>query len=461
MTIRAVFAIAAKYGCKLKAADIETAFLTADMDCEVWVKMPSFWGRGDGPITEKQGEPLPPRRLLKGVPGIPQGSRLFYDTFTAHLETMGWRPSAADKCLYLNPDIAEHCAVIIWVDDISFLHENEATWITFLKQVRERFIVPVVGDLKTFLGMDITYDAALRTLCVSQLNTIRTLLERAGMEDCNPVPTPCQAGIVWTKQDSPQVADSAQDCTQYRALVALANFIANWTRPDITYTVNKLCKYMANPGAVHWQALKHLLRYLKGTVNVGLTFNFTIASNPQGLHGYTDASYADCPDTGKSTIGYVFFYGGAILSWFSKLHTFVTTSTNHSEYAALAQGAKEAQWFVYLFEQLEPQVKHTPVPLFVDNSGVISLVFNPVDHQANKHIRLNCHYARELTDLKIIAPQRVPTDKNLADSFTKPLGGVAFKAVVGNYVKTIIGSSVRGGVLTITPSCPQASPQGY
>ena len=88
MTIRAVLAIASKYGCKLKAGDIETAFLTADMDCEVWVKMPAFWGRGDEPITG-QREDVPPRRLLKGVPGIPQGSRLFHATFSDHLATMG------------------------------------------------------------------------------------------------------------------------------------------------------------------------------------------------------------------------------------------------------------------------------------------------------------------------------------------------------------------------------------
>jgi hypothetical protein len=98
---------------------------------------------------------------------------------------------------------------------------------------------------------------------------------------------------------------------------------------------------MSNPGVAHWQALKHLLRYLKGTTRVGLSYNF--GQNQLGLHGFTDASHADCPDTSKSTIAYVFFYGGAILSWFSKLHTFVTTCTNHSEYAALAQGAKEAQ----------------------------------------------------------------------------------------------------------------------
>ena len=116
---------------------------------------------------------------------------------------------------------------------------------------------------------------------------------------------------------------------------------------------------------------------------------------------------------------------------------------------------------VFLFSELESQIKHIPVPMFVDSSGVISLVFNPVDHQSNKHIRIACHYARELTDEKVIAPQRVATNKNLADIFTKPLGGVAFKALVGYYVSGNVSgnepstgsgdgsqvSSVRGGVL--------------
>ena len=243
--------------------------------------------------------------------------------------------------------------------------------------------------------------------------------------------------------------ESSENCTLYRALIALANFIANWTRPDITSTVNKLCKFMSNPGPAHWQALKHLLRYMQGTKEAGLLYDFSEVKNcqVQGLHGFTDASYADCPDTSKSTIGYTFFYGGAVLSWHSKLHTYVTTCTNHSEYAALAAGAKEAQWLVSLFEELDRKVKHTPLPIYVDNSGVVSLVFNPVDHQSNKHVRVSCHFARELTDLKVIAPQRVATDKNLADIFTKALGGVAFKTMVASFIKPGLASSVRGEVL--------------
>ena len=427
-TIRALFAVATKHGCKIKAGDVETAFLSADMDCEVWVKLPPHWGRGDDIITGDTQEQVPPRRLLKGVPGIPQGSRLFYDAFASHLLTMGWTPSLADKCLFLNPKLQEFTAVIIWVDDFICVFEKEETWKSFMLQLRKRFTVPTTGDLTTFLGMSIAYDHQRHTMHISQANAINNLLERGQMADCNPVSTPCVTGLVFTKKDCPEVPNPSST-TQYRSLIALANFISCWTRPDITFIVNKLCKFMSNPGPVHWQALKHLLRYLKGTAHVGLSYNFSLPSRVPGLHGYTDSSYADCPDTSRSTIAYTFYYGGAILSWYSKLHTYVTTSTNHAEHAALAAGAKEAQWLVQLF-QLDSQVKHTPVPIFVDNSGVISLVFNPVEHQSNKHIRVECHYSRELADQNIIAPQRISTDENLADLFTKAVSGTVLKNLI-------------------------------
>ena len=264
MTLRAVLAIATKQGCKLKGGDVETAFLTADMDCEVWVKMPAMWGRSTEEITPDAEKEVPPRRLRKGVPGIPQGSRLFYETIAAHLLTMGWKPCAADKCLFFNPSLSEHAYLILHVDDFIFAHESEAVY-KFIAQLRTRFTVPTVGDLSCFLGMDINYDAATRSMTISQANTIRTLLERAKLAECNPASIPCQPTTVFTKQDCPDTP-SPDNATEFRKLIALANFISCWTRPDITFTVNKLCKYMSNPGAVHWQALKHLLRYLRGTM---------------------------------------------------------------------------------------------------------------------------------------------------------------------------------------------------
>ena len=118
------------------------------------------------------------------------------------------------------------------------------------------------------------------------------------------------------------------------------------------------------------------------------------------------------------------------------------TCTNHSEYAARFKSAKEAQWLSYLFQELDSGVVYTPIPMYVDSSGVVSLVFNPVDHQSNKHIRIAHHYARELTEQRVIVPQRLPSAENLAHGFTKPLPAPIFKAMVQKYVSSTEGKTV-------------------
>ena len=423
-TLRAVLAQSAKFSLKIKCGDIETAFLTATMDCEVWVKMPPFWGVDTVSVSGGNTQ-VRPKLLLKGVPGIPQGSRLFYETFAEHLSSLGFKPAHADKCLFFNSSIKEKHAVLIWVDDFVFVYQNEATFNKFLDDLRKKFTITCVGTLNTFLGMEIVYYPDKKKMWISQKNSINVLLERAKMNDCNPSQSPCQAGFTFTKEDCPGDPNNPTS-TEYRSLIALANFISCWTRPDITFTVNKLCKYMSNPGPKHWAALKQLLRYLAGTRDVGLLYDFTGDHKHQALHGFTDSSFADCVDTGRSTLAYVFFFGPAIISWYSKLNSYVTTCTNHSEYSALSLGSKEAEWLVTLYQQLDEEQKHTPVPLYVDNSGIIAMVFNPVDHKSNKHVKIGCHYTRELVQQKCIAPVRVPSDENIADLFTKPLTGTIF-----------------------------------
>jgi len=454
-TLRALLAIATKYKCFLKSGDVETAFLTARMDCEVWVRLPPYWGHEEEQISD-HNPPLSPRLLLKGVPGIPQGSRLFYETFAEHLLSLGYKPSHADKCLFINQDTNERKAILIWVDDFVIMYQKEVTYIELMAQLRTKFNVPSTGPLVSFLGMHILRETNKRRLTITQSSSINVLLERANMLECNPATTPCVAGTTFSKKDSPAVADTNTTTSLYRSLVAMANFIACWTRPDITYVVNKLCKFMANPGDTHWKILKHLLRYLAGTRDVGICFDFD--KEGVGLHGYTDSSFADCPDSGRSTLAYIFLYDNAVLSWYSKLNGYVTTSTNHSEYTALALGAKEAEWLVSLFAQLDEENKHTPVPLLVDNSGVVSMVYNPVDHASNKHVKIGCHYTRELASSKIIIPQRVTSEENLADVLTKPLGVTPFRKLTSRIIspegkpKEVSSSTTNERMLMMTHS---------
>lgn len=192
--------------------------------------------------------------------------------------------------------------------------------------------------------------------------------------------------LSWTAQTHPEKV------TAYRSIVALANFINCWTRPALSFVVNKLCKFMSNPGETHIAALKHLMRYLKGTQEAGLMFD--CASQPH-LYAYTDASHGDCRDTGRSTMGYAFFYGHALLSWHSKLYSSVTTSTNHSEYTAMALATKEAQWQKWLCEAFTNREVLEPIPIYVDNAGTVALAMNPLEHSSNKHIMITCHFVRE------------------------------------------------------------------
>ena len=143
-TIRALLAVAVHKGCILKAGDIETAFLTANMDCEVWVRC----RRGSSTMTADVQRHAP-RRLLKGVPGIPQGSRLFYDTFAAQLLIMGFTPAVADKCLFLKNVRSVFCAVLLWVDDFIVAADTEAIWEDFISQLSAKFTL-TSGDGDVF-----------------------------------------------------------------------------------------------------------------------------------------------------------------------------------------------------------------------------------------------------------------------------------------------------------------------
>jgi len=431
-TLRAILAMATKYRCLIYSGDIETAFLTADMDCTVFVKMPPFWGNEEEAISATNTTHSV-KRLLKGVPGIPQGSRLFFLTFSEHLISIGYIPSAADRCLFINKALGERNAVVLWVDDFLYVCESEKAKNEFIKQIRLKFTVNIFAETRSFLGIEVNRDIDKRQLQLNQRNTTRVLLERSNMLNCNAAKTPSPSGAIFSVADCPNDPATNKTTTEYRSLIALLNFISCWTRPDITFTVNKLCKFMSNPGESHWKQLKYLIRYMAGTQDWGLLYDMSVHEGPI-LRAFSDSSFGDCPDTGRSTLAHIFTYHGAIMSWYSKLNGFVTTCTNHSEYAALSLAAREAEWMITLFNDIEPLVVTTPLPIHVDNSGVVSLVFNPVAHQSNKHVKLSCHYARELTAAKLILPCKVSSQENLADLFTKPLPLAPFKKLASQIV---------------------------
>ncbi|KAE8707195.1 putative ribonuclease H protein [Hibiscus syriacus] len=189
------------------------------------------------------------------------------------------------------------------------------------------------------------------------------------------------------------------------------------TRPDLAHDVSQVCKYMSKPDKQHWEAVKWIFRYLKGTVGHGIVFG-SQRDNPLVV-GYVDSDYASDLDNRRSTTGYVFTLGGGPICWKSTVQSVVALSTTEVEYMAAAEAAKEALWLTSLVKELG--VQQGGVHLLCDNQSTIHLAKNQVYRARTKHIDVRFHKIRELVASGEILFQKVHTDENAVDMFTKPV----------------------------------------
>ncbi|CAA3030990.1 Hypothetical predicted protein [Olea europaea subsp. europaea] len=190
-----------------------------------------------------------------------------------------------------------------------------------------------MGQLHHFLGIEMCWHES--SIHLTQPRYIAELLKKFELQNVKPFPTP----IITDKTISKIDGEAMQDPSIYRSAVGL-QYLSH-TRPNITFTVNKLSQFLQSPTSTHWQALKRVLRYLKGTMNQGLW----IQNNDNlTLNGYSDADWASCPDDRRSTTGYCIYLGDNLIAWSSKKQHVVARSSTGSEYRALASAASEIAW---------------------------------------------------------------------------------------------------------------------
>lgn len=189
------------------------------------------------------------------------------------------------------------------------------------------------------------------------------------------------------------------------------------TRLDLSFSVSLLVQFQANPGMEHWNALMHVMGYIKNTIDYGLTYSHNAELSP---HAFVDADYGGCRDTCHSTSGYVFMMAGGPVTWSSKRQATVALSTVEAEYVAMSRCAQQMVWMHSWMNEV--QVKYSvPGLLKGDNRGAIALTKNTKDHGKVKHIDIHHHYIWELLQSGAIAVKQVSSSDNLADMFTKPL----------------------------------------
>jgi hypothetical protein len=174
---------------------------------------------------------------------------------------------------------------------------------------------------------------------------------------------------------------------------------------------------MHSPRDGHWSMIKCILRYLRGTLKKGIHISTLDSSQ---LIAYSDADWAECPDTRRSTSGYCVFMGDTLLSWSSKRQHTVSRSSADAEYRGMANAASECGWLQNLLQELDVRIDKATI-VYCDNVSAVYLSENLVHHRRTKHVELDIHFVRERVaagDLRVI---QVPTTQQYADIMTKGL----------------------------------------
>ena len=211
--------------------------------------------------------------------------------------------------------------------------------------------------------------------------------------------------------------------SRFRSLIGSLRYLLN-TRPDLTYSVNYLSRYMSNPSSKHMNAAKRVLRYIKGTSSFGLRYERGMKKH--SIQGFSDSDFAGDSYDRKSTCRQVFFIGNSAITWNTVKQGVVVLSSCEAEYISASAASCQGIWIVRFIEELLNK-KVSPFKLLVDNVSAISLSKNPSQHGRSKHINTKFHFIRDCVEKGYVEVDYVKTESHLADFFTKPLGCIKFE----------------------------------
>lgn len=378
-SVRILFSIAAANNLELYQMDVKSAFLNGNLEENILMEQPIGFEDNTGRVC----------KLNKALYGLPQAPKAWNSRFDAFMKKFGLKSTNADPCVYSNEDCDIY--VILWVDDGLLLGKSKIKIKKLLNEMRKEFDI-TSSIANYYLGIEIIHDRKSKTISLSQTAYIKTILEKFGMVNCNAVQTPMESGVQLIKNlENEQPGQIAN--VPYRQIVGSLMYLAVGTRPDLSYVVSVLNKFLEQPSSTHWTAAKRVLKYLKGTLNVGITYNGNCNQSNE-LIAFSDSDYASCPDTRKSTSGIVLMLNSGPVIWSSRKQSIVATSTTDAEYVAICEAAKEVVWTRRLLNELGIQQEQATV-LYCDNMAAQLLAKNPVYHRRTKHVDVKFHYTRE------------------------------------------------------------------
>jgi hypothetical protein len=312
--------------------------------------------------------------------------RAWYSRISDKLKSLGFLASKADSSLFFYSDGSCTMFILVYMDDIIVASSSPKFTNALIKKLNQDFALKDLGDLHYFLGIKVT--RSRDKLLMTQEGYALDILKRVNMDMCKTVSTPMIPGekVLITDGD----ALGLKDASRYKSIIGALRYLT-LTRPDISFVVNRVCQFVHSPTMVHWERVKRILRYVRGTMQHGLKL---VKSSSSVLSGFSYADWTGCPNDRRSTGGFAVFLGSNLISWSFRKQATVSRFSTEAEYKALANATAEVMWLQTLLPELK--IPHPPTArLWCDNLGATYLSANPVFHARMKHIEVDFHFIGE------------------------------------------------------------------
>lgn len=404
-TIRAVISIAAEDNLSLSQFDVSTAFLYGSLKEEIYMKPPEGYSSNDGKVC----------KLKRSLYGLKQAPRCWNSTITEHILKLGFEQSKDDPCLFKRGEGKDKLIIALYVDDGLIASASSNATEKFYEEMRQRFkITTKCGSY--FLGIEIERKAD-GTIKINQKGYTKRLLERFGMQDCKVAVTPIVKGNVLSSKDNNYETHDFP----YRQAVGALSYLMVGTRPDIAFAVGVVSRKLDNPNAEDIAKVKRIFRYIKGTIDYGITYKSS--TTHRGLKCFSDADHGGDDSTGRSTSGMICLYANGAITWQSKRQSTVAMSSTEAEVVAASEAAREILWLSRIIRFIHREGVTKIPDLFIDNESAIRLAHDPPheSHQRTKHIKLRHFFVRQCVLEKDLNIKKISTKEQVADFLTKPL----------------------------------------
>jgi hypothetical protein len=419
VSLRIFLTTVAQRGWSIQQSDVKTAFLNAENSGVDYVRLPKC-------VVE--GNESPVRLLKKALYGLRRAPKAWNTTFTAWALENGFEQSEADPCLFTHGRM--RAMLVIYVDDLLVAGETDKVVLEVQQLLGGKFRTRDMGQPAYFLGMNLSYNRNERQMKLYQRTYIEALTVKFADFLGMPRSLPIGHGVQLTKDQGVEQPTE----NPYASLVGALLFIAVCTRPDVSFTVGLLTKFVSCPGEAHWRVAIDLLSYLGATKTRGVLLGRVGNGVERGLIGFADSDWANDVEDRKSISGGAIFVDGGLVAWYSRKQQMVCTSTAEAEIHAvlsMVNAVRIAGSVLNDVQSIFGEKVQVPV-IFSDNQPGIDAIKS--GRARTKHYDVKVKFIAEAIQMGEFQLRKVSTVNNIADVFTKALRGNKFRAVTNKFL---------------------------